>query len=47
MYKMLPYSMMQKRTRDVAFPMDGEVINWSYSYETDESLKVEENKLKV
>ena len=36
-----PHSMMQRRIRDIAFPMDGEVINYSYSYEIDESLKVE------
>ena len=27
--------------------MDGEVINRSYSYETDESLKIEQNKPEV
>ena len=42
-----PYSMMQKRIRDIVFPMDGEVINYSYSYETDESLRIEQDKLKV
>ena len=36
-----PHSMMQRRTRDIAFLMDGKVINCSYSYETDKSLKVE------
>ena len=42
-----PPSMMQSRSRDIAFPMDGEVINCSYSYETDKSLKVEKNKPEV
>ena len=32
---------------DIAFLMDGEVINCSYSYETDESLKIEQNKPEV
>ena len=39
--------MMQRRTRDIAFLMDGEVINCFYSYEIGESLKVEQNKPKV
>ena len=38
---------MERRTRDIAFPMDGEVINYSYSYETDENLKVKQNKPEV
>ena len=42
-----PHSIMQRRTRDIAFLMDGEVINCSYSYEMDESLRVEQDKLEV
>ena len=39
-----PHSMMQRRTRDIAFPMNGEVINCPYPYEIEEILKVEQNK---
>ena len=42
-----PHSMMQRRTMDITFLMDGEVINCSYTYKIDESLKVEQNKLEV
>ena len=38
---------MQRKTRDIAFPMDGEVISDSSSYEIDESLKVEQGKPEV
>ena len=39
--------MMQRRAPDIAFPMNGEVINCPYPCETDESLKVEQKKPKV
>ena len=39
-----PHSMMQRRTRDIAFQMNGEVIDCTYPYEIEESLKVEKNK---
>ena len=42
-----PHSMMQRRTRDIAFPTDGKVINFSYSYKTEKSHKVEQNKPEV
>ena len=42
-----PHSMIQRKTKEITFPIDGKVINYSYSYETDESLKVEQNKLEV
>ena len=38
---------MQRKGRDIAFPMDGEVIDCPYPCETDESLKVEQNKPEV
>ena len=42
-----PHSMMQKRTSNITFSMDGEVINYYYSYEKDESLRVKQDKPKV
>ena len=39
--------MMQRRTHDIAFPMNGEVIDCPYPYETEERLKVEQNKPEV
>ena len=42
-----PHLIMQRRTSDITFSMDGEVINYSYSYEIDESLKVKQDKLEV
>ena len=42
-----PHSMMQRRAHDIAFLMDGEVINCPYPCETDESFKIEQNKPKV
>ena len=40
-------SMIQRRARDIAFPMDNEVINCFYPYDKDESLKIEQSKPKV
>ena len=42
-----PHTMMQRRTRYITFSIDGKVINCSYLYEIDKSLKVEQNKLEV
>ena len=43
----IPHFMIQRRTRDTTLPMDSEMIKCSYSYEIDDNLKVEQNKLKV
>ena len=39
-----PHLMMQRRTHDIAFPMNGEVIDYPYPYKIEESLKVKQNK---
>ena len=39
-----PHSMMQRRTHDIAFPMNGGVIDCPYPYEIEESLKVKKSK---
>ena len=41
------HSLIQRRARDIAFTIDGEVINCSYPHETEESLKIEQSKPEV